>query len=446
MPIAQLKTFASFGLILGASLNNGRIAQRLKLPSITGFLLTGLLAGPWVLGMLNSDQVTSLQPIDHISLSFIALVAGSELKLSDLKAQLRATLSVMLGLTLATFTLTSLTAYLLSPWIPVLGQSTSVELICAAVLLGVIMVARSPSAAIAMIGELKAKGPFTQLILGVTVLMDVVVITLFAAALSLSKSLTLGQAISFDFIKGIMGELTLSAGIGSLLFLMLRHVLRAPLPKLIRAISLLSLSAGTFYLSESLHHSEFTIAGISPHFDPLLACLITGMWIKNAQSGETASLHRFEAHVAELSPWIYLVFFTVTGASLKLDLLAVVWPLALVFFVIRLLGLGIGATLGGVISGEPSQQHSYRWMGFVTQAGVGLGLAKRVATEFPSWGPSLATLIIGVIVMNELLGPLFFKRAIIRSGEAQQESEGDSLDRNTSSKVKLPSCAETIKG
>ena len=82
-------------------------------------------------------------------------------------------------------------------------------MISAAILLGVIMVARSPSAAIAMIDELKAKGRFTQLILGVTVLMDVVVITLFAAALSLSKSLTAGQALSFDFLKGIAIELTL---------------------------------------------------------------------------------------------------------------------------------------------------------------------------------------------------------------------------------------------
>ena len=60
-------------------------------------------------------------------------------------------------------------------------------------------------------------------------------------------------------------------------------------------------------------------------------------------------------------------------------------------------------------------------MGFVTQAGVGLGLAKRVGTDFPTWGPSIATLIIAVIVMNEVLGPLFFKSAIVRSGELSNE-------------------------
>ena len=100
MSVAQFKTLVSFGFVLCAAMSNGRIAQKLKLPSITGFLLTGLLAGPSVLGILDADQVLSLQPVDHIALSFIALVAGSELKLSALRSQLGATLAVMFGLTM----------------------------------------------------------------------------------------------------------------------------------------------------------------------------------------------------------------------------------------------------------------------------------------------------------------------------------------------------------
>ena len=147
MSVAQFKTLVSFGFVLCAAMSNGRIAQKLKLPSITGFLLTGLLAGPSVLGILDADQVLSLQPVDHIALSFIALVAGSELKLSALRSQLGATLAVMFGLTIATFTLTSTATYTLSHWIPALNQVSQVELVSAAILLGVIMVARSPSAA-----------------------------------------------------------------------------------------------------------------------------------------------------------------------------------------------------------------------------------------------------------------------------------------------------------
>lgn len=418
MHVAQFKTFVSFGLILGVAFGNGKIAQKLRLPAITGFLLTGLLAGPSVLGILNANQVLSLQPIDHIALSFIALVAGSELKLSELRSQLTATLAVMLGLTVATFTLTSTATYLLSDWIPALSQASQAQLISAAILLGVIMVARSPSAAIAMINELKAKGKFTQLILGVTVLMDVVVITLFAAGLSMAKSLTAGETLSLGFVKDIGIELLSSAFMGLTLCYALRFLLHARLPSYLSAVLMIIFSSGTYYLSHLSEYFPVITNYVHIHFDPLLACLIAGICITNMKSSREDSLHKFETEVSSLSPLIYLSFFTITGASLKLDVLMLVWPLALLFFAVRLIGLAIGAGLGGVIAGEPRHQHIYRWMGFVTQAGVGLGLAKRVASEFPTWGPSLSTLIIAVIVMNELLGPIFFKKAIVNSGEA----------------------------
>ena len=74
--------------------------------------------------------------------------------------------------------------------------------------------------------------------------------------------------------------------------------------------------------------------------------------MSNAQDHVSPVHQRFETHVSQLSPWIYLSFFTITGASLKLDLLMQVWPIALIFFGVRLLGLGAGATLGGAISGN----------------------------------------------------------------------------------------------
>ncbi len=416
MHVAQFKTFVSFGFILSAALSNGRIAQKFKLPAITGFLITGLIAGPSMLGVLNAEQVTSLQAIDHIALSFIALVAGSELRLSALRSQLYSILSVMFGLTLATFTLTAFSTYLLSSWIPALSDLSSQQALSAAILLGVIMVARSPSAAIAMINELKAKGSFTQLILGVTVLMDVVVITLFAAGLSVAHSLSAGQALSVGFIKEICIELVSSGFIAWLLYLAIRGLLNARLSSALSPILMVCLSTSVYYLAHLGEQIPFI--NLTLHFDPLLTCLLAGVLMSNHEAISPECSERFETQVSSLSPWIYLAFFTITGASLKLDLLTQVWPLALLFFTIRLVGLAIGSTLGGAIAGEPKQQHAFRWMGFVTQAGVGLGLAKRVATEFPSWGPSLATLMIAVIVMNELMGPLFFKKAIISSGES----------------------------
>jgi len=179
-------------------------------------------------------------------------------------------------------------------------------------------------------------------------------------------------------------------------------------------MSLIVSSCLIFFLADQLHHLHPSILGVSLHIEPLLACLTLGIWLNN-WSAQREELE-FELH--RLSPLVYLTFFTITGASLKLELLTQVWQAALLIFVIRLVGIGLGAAVGGMIAGEPQSQHRYRWMGFVTQAGVGLGLAQRVAGDFPGWGESFAALMIAVIVINEMVGPLFFKSAITRSGEA----------------------------
>jgi Kef-type K+ transport system membrane component KefB len=417
MSIMHVKTMASFGMVIGASLSNGRVAKSMNLPAISGFLLTGLIAGPSVLGILDVDQISALQPIDHIALSFIALMAGSELRLESLKSQLWSILAVMFGLSIVTLGVTGGMSYTFSEWIPSLQNANTVNALAASLLLGTIMVARSPSAAIALIDELGAKGRFTQLILGVTVLMDVLVITLFAAALSVSQSLVNGQSFSLSFLAEVGLELSLSGVLGLGLAKVLRSLLRTEWRSLFSAPLLVGITSSVYLCSELIHHTHLMIGGVTIKIEPLLACLVAGIWLSN----QTDQSHQLEKLAKQVAPWVYVAFFTITGASLELDQLLLVWPLAIALFLVRLVGLALGATLGGMIAGEPSSQHAYRWMGFVTQAGVGLGLAKRLAVEFPDWGPSLSTLIIAVIVMNEIFGPLFFKEAISRSGEVSKD-------------------------
>ena len=413
MSIMHFKLMASFGMVIGASLSNGHLAKSFKLPAISGFLLTGLIAGPSILGILDSNQVASLQTIDHIALSFIALIAGSELKLESLKNQLWSILAVTFGLSIVTLGITGSTVYAFSEWIPSLQNANMVNVIAASLLLGTIMVARSPSAAIALINELGASGRFTQLILGVTIFMDVLVIALFAAALSISHSLVSGQSLALSFLAEIGLELSLSGLLGLGLAHVLHTLLRNEWRTDLSALLLVVLSSTVYLIAELLHQAHFTLDHVQVKVEPLLACLIAGIWLSNRSDQS----QRLEKVAKEISPWVYVAFFTITGASLALDQLLLVWPLAIGLFIIRLIGLALGATIGGLIAGEPSGQHAFRWMGFVTQAGVGLGLAKKLAVEFPEWGPSVSTLIIAVIVMNEVCGPLFFRSAIYRSGE-----------------------------
>jgi len=76
--LAQAATLSPFAVIAG------NISQKLRLPRITGFLLTGIVCGPYVLKLLTEKAVRAVWPVDYVCLSVIAVAAGSELQISEL--------------------------------------------------------------------------------------------------------------------------------------------------------------------------------------------------------------------------------------------------------------------------------------------------------------------------------------------------------------------------
>ena len=125
---------------------------------------------------------------------------------------------------------------------------------------------------------------------------------------------------------------------------------------------------------------------------------------------------------------IYIAFFTLVGTSLNLNILRETWLIALALFGFRLGGIMLGTFVGGVISREPALHNRVRWMGFVTQAGIALGLARETANSFPTFGPDLATLIISLVILNELVGPIFFKVSLGIVGESRVRANPNAFD------------------
>ena len=148
--------------------------------------------------------------------------------------------------------------------------------------------------------------------------------------------------------------------------------------------------------------------------EPLLICMV-GSFITTNYSDYRAE---FRNILQEIAPAVYIIFFTLTGASLSLDILMKIWPIALFLTVVRMAGIWIGSFAGGLLAGDPARHNRVSWLTYITQAGVGLGLAKQAAREFPEWGTAFAALMIAVIVINQLIGPIFCKWAIRRAGEA----------------------------
>jgi Trk K+ transport system NAD-binding subunit/Kef-type K+ transport system membrane component KefB len=419
-------TAAVFLYIALASEKLGLWMARYKFPLITGFLFSGIAAGPFGLKLLSLEQTSSLEFLDETSLGFIAFAAGSELHVKELKMRIKSIKWITSGLISFTFLIGSLSIFFLSPYIPFMSTMTTKESIAVSILCGSILVARSPSSAIAVIREMRAKGPFTQTSLGVTVIMDVIVIMLFALCSSLAAALFNNLPFNFNFAGLVILEFAGSLLAGLLLSLALEYILKLSIPDFLHIFAVLVFGYLVFQTTSYAAAICYDLTGSSFKLEPLLICMIASFRLVNYTDVKS----HFSHILHKSSPHVYMVFFTLTGASLAVNVLPDVWPIALSLFVIRLLAIIIGSFTGGAIANEPVEFNKLWWMAFVTQAGVGLGLAKAVAVQYPQWGDDFATMMISLIILNQVVGPGFFKLAVLKAKEAHpvaQKSDADTI-------------------
>jgi len=415
---------AAFTVIALASRQVGGLFTKANLPLITGFLFTGIIAGPYVLGLISKEAVENLRFVDQLALAFIAFFAGSELHIKELKGRLRTIRWVVIGLVVSTFTFGTLAVFMLSEFIPFMRTMPVAGRLAVSILAGAILVARSPSSAIAVVHELRAKGPFTKTVLGVTVIMDAVVIALFSINSSIADSLLTGLRFNVGLIILLLAELVLSVGAGYAVGKGLQLILSVRINRIAKTSMILLLGYGVFALSAALRDASHNQLPFEVLLEPLLICMIAGVFVTNFTN------HRpeFSTILQDVGLPVYIAFFTLTGASLTLDVLAKTWPIALALFAVRLGGIFVGSFTGGVLAGDPTRYNRVSWMAYITQAGVGLGLAKEVVVEFPEWGTAFATIIISVIVANQIVGPPFFKWAIHLVGEAHSRAKTPEFD------------------
>jgi len=411
-----LREFAVFGLICLAAYLVGLGFKRVRLPAITGYLFTGALAGPFVLDLLPESASANLRFVDEISLAVIALVAGGELLLRQLRSRFK-TIGFTVGAIVVTGFLTLTAAiYLFSPHISFTAEFSGGQRLALALLGAAVLLALSPPSVIAVVKEVAASGRFTRTILGVTVTMDVVVIVLFATMTSLASPLLVGEIVDFGFLGLLSVDLLLALGLGVAFAWLIGLLLATNAPPLVKIGLILTLGFGVYELADFVKVWSVETLGFEIYIEPLLISLIAGLIVANF----TRHRDQFDGLLHQIGPLVYVAFFTITGLSLKLDLLLGVFPIALALFAVRIVGVGAGAIGGAMAAKEPAKYRRASWMVYITQAGIALGLAREVAVQFPQLGNAFATLIISVVVLNEIAGPLFLKTALRRVGEARE--------------------------
>ncbi|MCP4312344.1 MAG: potassium transporter TrkA [Bacteroidetes bacterium] len=411
---------SAFGIVAVAARKLAGVFQKFKLPLISGFLVIGIISGPEVLGLIEPETLNGLNFLNDVALAFIAFAVGSELYLNELRSRMKSIIAMTISQVVVTFLLMSLAMYLLMDVIPLFSGMKLGPRISISMLAGVVAIARSPASAIAVINELRARGPFTQTSIGVTVVKDFGVVIFFAIMFTLSKSLIQEAEFRMIYIVQVLVELIVAFGLGFLVWLILRLVLKIkgmlPLKKLLVLLSGFMVYMFTHVTAD--HSNQYL--GMELHIEPLLTCIIASFLVTNF------SVYRndFVKIVKELGPYVYVVFFTLTGAMVSLSVVAALWFVTLILFGARVISLILAGYLGSSFAGDPPLFRRISWMPYVTQAGVGVGLATIIASEYPGWGGVFATVMISVIVLNQIVGPPLFKWALHLAGEAHVKSDG----------------------
>ena len=241
----------------------------------------GIISGPFFINLIPSESVKNLGFINDFSLAYIAFAAGSELYLKELKHRFKSIVWITFGQLVITFVMGSVAIYLLAEYIPFMQDMTVQSQVAVALLAATIFVARSPSSAIAVINEMRAKGPFTQTALGVTVLKDVLVIVLFAICFAFGDALITGEELKLGFIFLLLVELAFSFGIGFLVGKLLATILSLKTEAYIKTALILLTGYGVYLIVRGVRDLSLAYLSFEIYLEPLVICIIGSFVVTN---------------------------------------------------------------------------------------------------------------------------------------------------------------------
>ncbi len=414
-----IKYLTGFFIVAIAAYEIAKFFQKkIHFPLITGLIITGILAGSSFLGFIPETALPKLNFLNDIALAIIAFSAGAELHLEELRSRLHSIKWMTIGQLLVTFVLSGFFVFFISDYIPFMKDLHTDVRIAIAMLFATIFVARSPSSAIAIINEMRARGPFVKTAMGVTVIIDVLVIVLFAIVFAIVETIIKGQPLNLSFLLVLAGEISVSFILGFVFGFILKMLLKSPFNFYVKAV-LIVVIGYSIYVFNHFIVLQSEAWGFPFELEPLLIAIIASFYVTNY----TKFNHEFEEIITKISPYIYIIFFTLTGDSLSLQTLINVLDIAIILFGVRVLSLIIGGFFGVWSAKEDPKYAKIAWMPYVTQAGVAIGLTTMVSDTFPSWGHEFETLIIAIIVVNQIVGPPLFKWAIKYVGEAHKKQD-----------------------
>ncbi len=389
------------GLAMAAGLLSTRLMKLLNLPNVTGYLIIGLLLGPFVGHLFSEQAISDFSILSDIALGFIAFSIGCEFKLSSLKKIGGKVVIITLFQALLTAVVVALAVFAFS------GD------VALSLTLGAIATATAPAATLMVVRQYKAKGPVVDTLLPVVAFDDAVGLIVFSVLLSISKVVATNSSLTAEAILlAPLVEIFLSLAIGAALGALLALVMRFFKSRANR----LTLMITTVFLGVGLTKLFAFIDWYS--LSSLLLCMMIGAVFANMRSDSNLVVEG----VDRWTPPLFMFFFILSGAELDVRVIVTVGLIGVVYIVARSVGKYFGAYLGALSTKSDKNIRHYLGFTLLPQAGVAIGMAKVVSEEMPSdIGVKIVTVVLCSVLFFELVGPIITKLALMRAGEIIKE-------------------------
>lgn len=414
----------SFALLAGLIMT--RFFRKLKLPSVTAYLIAGVLIGPYCIGALGGhgigfnsmQEVETLSIISEVALGFIAFSIGNEFRTEDLKKTGKQALIIGVCQALAATLLVDLALFAVHKLMPnVLSLSQVLTL-------GAIATATAPAATLMVVRQYKANGPLTKLLLPIVALDDAVGLVVFAVSFGIAKTLVYGSVDIFSILVNPFIEIVASLLLGAVMGCILTQ-----LEKLFNSnTNRLNLTIALVLLTAAVSMLEFSLGPVKIQFSSLLTCMMLGTVFCNI----CPLSHDLMGAADKWTSPLFALFFVISGSQLELKVfsnLAIVL-IGAVYIITRCVGKYVGSCLSAKLTKCSGSICKYLGITLFPQAGVALGMCA-TAMQLGEQGTLIRNITLFAVLIYELLGPLLTRMALTAAGEIKPKTEDVKNRRET---------------
>ncbi|MGB3480441.1 MAG: cation:proton antiporter [bacterium] len=388
----QLNSTLGLALIIITGYFGAKLLHRIHFPSVTTYLLIGILIGPKLLNLIPVRIILLSDFVSNFVLGIIAFSLGANFTIKSIKTS--GSSVIWISLLEASFAWILVTLVMITYAI---FRNTAIH---PSFVLGAAAAATAPAATVMIIREYRARGAVTEMLLRVVAIDDAWCLILSAFGIMLASALASGSA-NFTIIINSLAHVFMSLVLGGVLGAGLHYLSRLVRNK----EELLTVTHGFILFMVGL--------SIQLHLSPLLTSMISGVVIANIS---TRSTPYFES-LRKVDIVLFLAFFILVGANLNISLIPNIGIIGLLYIVSRVIGKFAGVAVGARISRVDPRIGKYLAWGLVPQAGVALGVALSAKALYPTYGTMIFTTITATTIVYELVGPLCTKYGLKKAGE-----------------------------